>query len=91
MKKAITIFLVLALVFSLGCAGKSTEPSKAVGTQAKPSASTASQAVPASTASGTTASAVSEVDTDLSGLDTLDDLSLDSELDDLDSELNFEI
>ncbi|MBU2561114.1 MAG: hypothetical protein KKD17_02370 [Nanoarchaeota archaeon] len=79
MKKAIALFLVLTLLFTLGCAGKpAPKPSPAVD-------------VTTAGAAGTTSAAVSDVESDLGSIDDLDEDFASSDLDNLDNELNFEI
>lgn len=78
MRKAIAVFLVLALLLTVGCGGN------------RQNADTQKVSVtPAS--DGATASAVTDVDKELSEIDSVDSELSSEELDSLDSELNFEI
>jgi PBP1b-binding outer membrane lipoprotein LpoB len=82
MKKVIALLLILALVLTVGCAGKpATKPGPAtkVGVEATPSA-------PVSTAS-----AVSDVDADLADIDNLEKDLENTDLDSLDTELDIQI
>jgi hypothetical protein len=81
MRKTIALVLILALVFTLGCGGK-----------AKP-APTDDVSGPAALAAepATTSDAVLEVESDVDGLDDLDEDFLSDDLDALDADLDFEI
>lgn len=89
MKKVIAAFIILALLLTLGCGGKDAPAAK---TSPAVKDQTASVDAPEDTsAAETTAAAISDVETDLDGLEELDESFLSEELDDLDSELDFEI
>lgn len=81
MKKTITLVLILALVFTLGCDGK--EKPATTDDISEPSAY--------ATEPETTSNAVLEVESELNGLDNLDEDFLSDDLDTLDAELDFEI
>lgn len=92
MRKALVFLLILALVFTAGCAAK--DKSKAAqtlpdNTAADTTKTTTDTTTGAST--DTTSAAVSDLESDLADIDSFDDELLSTELDDLDSELNFEI
>jgi hypothetical protein len=80
MKRAITILLILTLVFTLGCGGKEAPAPADMPDVTTPEA-------PADT----TSAEVAEVESELEDIDALDEGLLSTELDDLDSELDFEI
>ena len=87
MKKVITAFLILTLLLTLGCGGK-TAPEDKVQTD-RPSTQIPSDVE--TSAPVTTAAAVTDIEAELDGLDDLDDDFLSAELETLDSELDFEI
>lgn len=81
MRKAIALLLILAFVFTLGCGKAATE-----------AADTSSEEDAGSTAEpATTSEAVLDVESELEGIDDLDEDFLSDDLESLDSELDFEI
>lgn len=88
MKKVITAFLILTLLLTLGCGGKTAPENKQ-----NPTTENSVQAPSAvdTAAPENTAAAVTEIESELDGLDNLDDDFLSDELESLDSELDFEI
>jgi len=85
MNKTMIAILVLILVLTAGCAAK-RPASRAVGAPATTTVQT-----PAATSIMATADAVSGVESDIDSIDTIDADTSDKDLDNLDSELNFEI
>jgi outer membrane lipopolysaccharide assembly protein LptE/RlpB len=83
MRKLIAILLVLALLLTIGCGGMRQA--------ADAPADTEKVAVSAPVSDSATASAVTDVDNELSEIDSVDSELSSEELDNLDSELNFEI
>jgi uncharacterized protein YcfL len=86
MRKAIAVFLLLVLLLTLGCAAK-RQAAASPGAHQKVSV----EPPVAPAAGGATASAVSDVDKELSEIDSIDSELSSEELDSLDSELDFEI
>jgi hypothetical protein len=78
MKRIIAVLLMLSLLFVLGCGAKTQKDVRTI------------QNLPES-ASESTNAAVDEADNQLEGIDELDEEFLTSDLEELDSELDFEI
>ncbi len=94
MKKTIAILVILALVFTMGCAGKDTNLTNSVQAKAKNTAEdTSSTSITATNTASTdtTSAAVSEIESDLTNIENFDSDLLSTELEDLDTELDFEI
>lgn len=79
MKKIIAVLLMLSLLFVLGCGAKTHKDVKTI------------QSLPGQQASESANSAVEEVDSELGEIEALDEDFLASDLEELDSELDFEI
>ena len=85
MKKIIAVIAILALVFVIGCAEKTVEGP--VVTKETPSEGPASAGITTTDID----TDVSEVESDLDNIEDLDEDFISAELEDLDTELDFEI
>ncbi len=95
MKKAILLFLFVALALTLGCSPDRTvskDTSEDIGAPAGTSSREgAVEAAAEDDASGSTADAVSKIESELDDIEDIDTDFLSAELEDLDAELDFEI
>ena len=80
MKKIISVLLILCLIFTVGCGAKTEKR-----------VMTASPSDQDGLREGSTGNAVEEVDAELNEIEELDDSFLETDLEELDSDLDFEI